>query len=130
MLSSKSDLPLQWTDKATKALANVKQALAQATLLFHLKPDAPTCIMTDASNVAIGAALQQFMDGQWCPLSFFSTKLRPPEILYSTFDRELLAIYLSIKHFRHFMEGRNFHVVTDHKPLTFAMTFQTNHPTP
>jgi len=130
LLSSKSDLPLQWTDKATKALANVKQALAQATLLFHLKPDAPTCIMTDASNVAIGAALQQFMDGQWCPLSFFSTKLRPPEILYSTFDRELLAIYLSIKHFRHFVEGRNFHVITDHKPLTFAMTSQTNHHTP
>jgi len=83
--------------------------------------------MTDASNVAIGAVLQQFMDGQWCHILFFSTKLRPAETRYSTFDRELLAIYLSIKHFRHFVEGRNFHVVTDYKPLTFAMT---NHHTP
>jgi len=52
----------------TKAFANIKQALAQATLLFHPKPDAPTCIITDASNVAIGAVLQQFMDGQWCSI--------------------------------------------------------------
>ena len=37
----------------------------------------------------------------------------------STFDRELLAIYLAIKHFRHFVEGREFYIATDHKPLTF-----------
>ena len=29
-------------------------------------------------------------------------------------DRELLAIYLSIRHFRYFLEGRNFHIYTDH----------------
>jgi len=84
----------------------------------------------DASNVAIGAVLQQFMDGQWFPISFFSTKLRPVETHYSTFDRGLLAIYVSIKHFRHFVEGRNIHVVTDHKPQTFAITSQTNYRTP
>ena len=80
----------------TKAFTDIKHALAQAILLFHPKPDAPTCIMTDASNVAIGAVLQQLIDGQWCPVSFFSTKLRPAETRYSTFDHELLVIYLSI----------------------------------
>ena len=114
----------------TKAFADIKHALAQATLLFHPKPDAPTCIMTDASNVAIGAVLQQLIDGQWCPVSFFSTKLRPAETRYSTYDHELLAIYLSIKHFRHFVEGRNFHIITDHKPLTFAISSQASHHTP
>lgn len=42
---------------------------------------------------------------------------------YSTYDRELLAIYLSniaIRHFRYMVEGREFTVYTDHKPLTFA----------
>jgi len=28
------------------------------------------------------------------------------------------------------VEGRNFHVATDHKPLTFAIASQTNHHTP
>nr|VZI07667.1 unnamed protein product [Spirometra erinaceieuropaei] len=40
---------------------------------------------------------------------------------YSTFGRELLAIYLAVKHFRHFLEGRDFTVFTDHKPLTFPL---------
>ena len=37
------------------------------------------------------------------------------------FDHELLAIYLAIKHFRYFLEGRSFTVRTDHKPLVFAL---------
>ena len=39
---------------------------------------------------------------------------------YSTYDRELLAIYQSIKHFKHLIEGRSCTVLTDHKPITFA----------
>ncbi|BHF58373.1 hypothetical protein SprV_0100132500 [Sparganum proliferum] len=34
--------------------------------------------------------------------------------------REQLAIYLAVKHFRHFLEGRDFTVFTDHKHLTFV----------
>ncbi|UYV69492.1 hypothetical protein LAZ67_6003786 [Cordylochernes scorpioides] len=43
---------------------------------------------------------------------------------YSAYDRELLAVYLAIKHFMHLLEGRQFPVYTDHKPLTYA--FQQN----
>nr|VZI31718.1 unnamed protein product [Spirometra erinaceieuropaei] len=55
------------------------------------------------------------------PLAFFSKELLPAETRYSSFGRELLAIYLAVQHFRHFLEGRNFNVFTDHKPLTFAL---------
>ena len=128
--TTSSNKTIQWTDQATAAFHNSKQALAQATLLFHPKLDAPTCIMTDASDVAVGAVLQQLIDNQWCPVAFFSTKLKPAETRYSTFDRELLAIYLAIKHFRHFVEGRQFHVLTDHKPLTFALASKPSQHTP
>ncbi|GFX19387.1 hypothetical protein TNCV_3015261 [Trichonephila clavipes] len=37
-----------------------------------------------------------------------------------TYDRELLGIYLSVKHFKHLLEGNDFVIYTDHKPLTFA----------
>lgn len=66
--------------------------------------------MTDVSELAIGAVLQQLVDGHWQPLSYFSRKLTTTERNYSTFDRELLAIYSSIQHFSYFLEGRNFHV--------------------
>ena len=43
------------------------------------------------------------------------------ELNYSAFDRELLAVYLAVRHFQYFVEGRVFHINTDHKPLTFAL---------
>jgi hypothetical protein len=78
-------------------------------------------LTTDASDVAIGAVLQQKSSLGWQPLAFYSRQLKPREQRYSTFDRELLALFLAIRHFRCFLEGRDFTAYTDHKPLTFAM---------
>ena len=63
--------------------------------------------------------LQQYVVDTWQPISYFSRKLQPSETRYSTFDRELLAIYLTIKHFRHYVEGQQFCLLIDHKPPTF-----------
>ena len=52
--------------------------------------------MTDASDTTVGAILQQYIDGSWHPISFFSRKMEPAETRYSTFDKELLAVYLTI----------------------------------
>lgn len=112
---------LQWSASSTKAFDAAKSALANATLLVHQKPGAPISITTDASDVAIGAALHQQIDGEWQPLAFFSRKLSPAQSRYSAYDRELLAIFTAIKHFRHFVEGRVFTIFTDQKPLTFAL---------
>ena len=56
--------------------------------------------------------------------------MTPAETCYSTFDKELLAVYIAIKHFRHFLEGRHFHVLTDHKPLTFALNTRLDRNSP
>ena len=110
-----------FTKEAEDSFEAIKSALAEITLLHHPEPNTQLAVMTDASTVAIGAVLQQFVNGEWRPLSFFSRKLKPAETRYSTFGRELLAIFLSIRHFRHMLEGRPFAVYTDHKPLTFAL---------
>ena len=121
---------LQWTETATSAFANIKAALAESTLLFHPKPDAELSLMTDASDVAVGAVLQQKVNHVWQPLGFFSKRLQPAETRYSTFGRELLAVYLSICHFRHHLEGRQFFVLTDHKPLTYSLNHSLNRHSP
>lgn len=76
--------------------------------------------MTDCSNTCAGAVLQQREGNTWKPLGFFSNKLSEAQQRYSTFDRELLAIYMAIKHFRHLIEGRPMTIFTDHKPLVQA----------
>ena len=129
--SSKSrSQTLTWTDSAIAAFNATKDALANASLLSYPQLDAPTCLMTDASDTAVGAVLQQHVEGTWHPISFFSRKMTPAETRYSTFDRELLAVYLSIKHFRHLLEGRQFHVLTDHKPLTYALSSRSDRHSP
>ncbi len=52
---------------------------------------------------------------------FFSKKLEPAQVKYSAFDRELLACFLGIRHFRYMLEGRHFTIYTDHKLLTTAI---------
>lgn len=121
---------LQWNPAALAAFQEAKNALAQATFLVHPKPDAPVNVMTDASDVAIEAVLQQYLDGKWCPLSYFSHKLSPTEQRYSVFDRELLAVYCAIRHFRHFLEAREFFILTDHKPLTHSLNSKPDRHSP
>lgn len=120
LLPSKTGLPKR-TDAAKQAFTSIKAHIARATLLRHPKADAPTCLLTDASDIAVGAVLQQFVNGEWQPISFFSRKLTSTERRYSTFGRELLAVYSAIRHFRHFLEARSFHILTDHKPLAGAI---------
>ena len=124
-LSPKSNFDLKWNKNAESAFSETKQILANATLLVHPDSTAQINITCDASDVAVSGVLQQFLNGMWQPLSFFSKKLNPAETRYSAFDRELLAVYATIKHFRHNLEGRNFFVNTDHKPLTFVMSSVT-----
>ena len=111
---------IEWTSECQAAFLAAKAALATATLLHHPHANAKTSITVDASNTAVGRQLEQVLDGIWCPVAFFSKKLSKAERKYSAFDRELLAIFLAVKHFRHHVEGLQFAIFTDHKPLTFA----------
>nr|CDS28950.1 gag pol polyprotein [Hymenolepis microstoma] len=56
-----------------------------------------------------------------------SKKLTTTETRYSTFSRELLAIYLAVEHFRYILEGRQFTIFTDNKPLISAFRATADH---
>uniref|UniRef100_A0A669CFS1 Gypsy retrotransposon integrase-like protein 1 n=1 Tax=Oreochromis niloticus TaxID=8128 RepID=A0A669CFS1_ORENI len=114
--------PIDWLPERIQAFSDAKAALANAALLAHPFPSAEIALTTDASDVAVGAVLEQRVSGVWQPLAFFSRTLRDSERKYSVFDRELLALHLATRHFRFFLEGRSFTAYVDHKPLTFAMS--------
>lgn len=92
---------------ADQVFSDIKHAIANVTILLHPKHNALTCITTDTYNTAFRAVLQQRHGGPREPSAFFSKKLKPCEMGYSVFGRELLAINLAICHFRHFFEGRS-----------------------
>ncbi|BHF76875.1 hypothetical protein SprV_0501997500 [Sparganum proliferum] len=105
-----------------KAFNRTRKALADTTAFVQHIPYAPLSIVADASNFAMGAALQQQTPTGTQPLDLYFAKLTPPQTSYTTFGRELLAIYLAIKHFRNHIEGRDFCICTDNKPLTYALS--------
>lgn len=109
---------LNWTTDAEETFLAAKQALCDATTLGFPSPNAETSIATDASSIGVGAVLQQKIGESWKPIAFYSKKLTPAEAKYSAYDRELLGIFKAVKRFRYFVEGRSFHILTDHKPLT------------
>ncbi|GBN90653.1 Retrovirus-related Pol polyprotein from transposon 17.6 [Araneus ventricosus] len=112
--------PITWTNEAKNAFEKCKHDLAEASVLYHPSVNATLVIVVDASDNAVGAALQQQVTTGWQTLAFYSKSLSPAQRRYSAYDRELLAAYMAIKYFRHMIEGRSFILFTDHKPLTFA----------
>ncbi len=111
--------PVDQSAEFLAAIEAAKQAVAEAALLAHPISGAEICLMVDASNVHVGASLQQRTSSSapWQPLGFFSKKLEAAQQRY----RELWACFAGIRHFRFMLEERRFIIFTDHKPLTFAL---------
>ena len=100
-----------------QAFKNAKSLLDQAVTLNFPDPKAPLALTTDASKIALGASLDQFIDGSWKPLGLWSKTLKGPQRTYSTFKRELMAVRLAMRHFNKDFAGRHLVVFTDHRPL-------------
>ena len=83
-------------------------------------------LLTAANEVHTRLSPKSNFDLKWNERensAFIDSKQRHvTETHYSAFDRELLAVYATIRHFRHNLKGRYFFVNTDHKPLTFVMS--------
>jgi len=96
-------------------------------MLHYPQESVQLLLTTDASSTAVGGVLEQLTeDGERQPLGFFSHKLAAGQRLWSPYDRELFAIYLSIEHFEYAIRGRPLIVFTDHKPLISMFTSARN----
>ena len=83
-----------------------------------------TQLVTDASGNSIGCVLQQVKNGVTTPLAFWSKGLTSGQLSWSAFEKELFACYASLKHFRYYLEAKDFVLRTDHRPV--ATKFHSN----
>jgi RNase H-like domain found in reverse transcriptase len=121
--SKSGSAAVDWSPEREAAFVAAKEKVAAATMLAHPVAGAELALVVDASDLHVGAVQQQ-REGptaEWRPLGFFSKKLEPAQTRYSMFGRELYACFAAIRHFRYMLEGRQFCIFTDHKPLTFAV---------
>lgn len=114
---------------ASTAFEHLKRALTSAPALRLPDQRRPFILMCDASDIAIGAILQQpFHDGEH-PVAYASRKLTPAEQNYSARDKELLAVVFACEQWRHLLCGPHFTIKSDHESLRYIMDFKIKQPT-
>src|SRR3954464_7507020 len=91
----------------------LQDKMSNAPILIPADPTKSFEVTTDASDFAVGAVLSQ--DGK--PVTFESRQMSPAEKNYAIHEKELLAIVHALKVWRHYLEGQEFTVVTDHQSL-------------
>ena len=65
----------------------------------------------------MGAVLSHKTEDGEKPVAYASGSLATAEKNYSQLDKEGLAIVFGVKKFHNYLYGRQFSIVTDHKPL-------------
>lgn len=120
-LCLKKDKKINTKDLEYKeAFEKLKLVMTDNLLNRHPDFNKEFTLTTDASNYAIGAVLSQSHG----PLCFASRTLNKHEQNYSTIEKELLAIVWATKQFRHYLYGRKFKILTDHRPLAWLQNLR------
>ena len=113
----KGKQPFTWGEEQQQAFEKLREALCSEPVLRAPDLSKEFIVTTDASDFALGAILGQGELGNDHACIYASRCLRGPELCYSTYDRELLAVVFAKQQFRPFLYGRKFTVITDHEPL-------------
>jgi len=72
----------------------------------------------------VSGILSQIIDGVEKPIAFFSRVLNGAQRNYCSTRRELLAVVMSLQHFRSYILGVKVTLRTDHHSLKWLKTFK------
>jgi hypothetical protein len=122
-----------WTPAHKEALNTIKTLLCSEEVMACPKVDPetknyfPFTVITDASEIAVGAILLQ----QQGPsiedtkvIGYSSSKFKHAERNYSVHEKELMGVLLAVKNWNCFLEGSKFTVKTDHHSLIWLNKLQ------
>ena len=114
-----------WDLDQQKSFAELKDKLCTSDVLKRPDSELPYVLATDWSQKGMGAVLSQIdKDGKEHPISYASRSCNPAEKNYGSCEGECLAVVWATQHFREFLFGTPFTLITDHEPLKWLM--QTN----
>lgn len=121
------NIKIKLDEHALKAFNDAKLLLTSSEILAYPNFSKPFLLTTDASNSAIGAVLSQEELGRDRPITYLSRSLNKTEENYSTIEKEMLAIIWALDKLRNYLYGaKEIKIITDHQPLTFALSNSNN----
>ena len=113
-----------WSKECESAVEQLKQALQKASILCYPNDTDPYTLTTDATLFGIGAVISQRQQWGERVIACASKTLSKSQRNYSTTKRELFAIIYFTQHFRNYLLGQKFLIVTDHRALTLLYSFK------
>lgn len=118
-----ADWDQRWGKQQRAAWAALKMDLARPHVLAAPRHGAAKRIEVDASDAAVGGVLlQEEPDkNEWRPLAFMAKTLKPSELKYSVTEKECLGVVHALRTWRHYCQGEDLSVVTDHKALLWLL---------
>ena len=117
------DWSKDWTGDLATAFKTLKELLAQCFTLSYPDWNKKFYLATDASTVGVGGVLyQKGEDNKPKYIQVMSRSLSQAERNYSATKLELTAIVYCLKRCDYYLYGRHFHLLTDHKALTYMFT--------
>ncbi|CAH2094651.1 unnamed protein product [Euphydryas editha] len=106
--------PFNWGTEQNEARDYVIKCLTEDPVLAIFDPKLPTELHTDASALGYGAILLQEHEGKRKRVvGYFSKSTQGAESRYHSYELETLAIVRALQHFRHYLIGIKFKIVTD-----------------
>ena len=111
----------QWNDEHTKAFEELRQQIVNISENNHFDIKRMSRLKTDASHSGFGATLEQWDWKNWVTIAFASQFLNNHETKYSTNELELLGVVWATEHFKIYLYGAEFEILTDHKALLSAL---------
>ncbi|CAI7861436.1 unnamed protein product [Closterium sp. NIES-53] len=118
----REDKAWEWGEAQKGALQDLMAAVKTATVLKLPAADHPFTLYTDWSSQGMGGILCQEVEGEEKVVAYASRSCNLAEAQYSSYIGEALAAVWAVGHFRVYLQGREFTLVTDHQPLTWLMT--------
>lgn len=112
--------PFEWTPECEEVRQKVIEILTNEPVLMIFDPQYPAELHTDASAEGYGAILFQIVDGNRRPVAYFSKRTTPAESRYHSYELETLAVVNAVRHFRQYLHGQKFIVVTDCNSLKLS----------
>ena len=89
-----------------------------AKVLAHFNPQQESIVTCDASSYDLGAvSAQREKDRKEHPVAFAWRTLTKAERNYAQVERKTLAVIFGLHRFHQYLFGREFVLVSDHKPL-------------
>ncbi|CAN0436657.1 unnamed protein product, partial [Pylaiella littoralis] len=111
--------PITWGEEEDTAFNQLKSELASPTVLAFPDPNRPFELHTDASQVGSGAVLMQNMGGAPRVIAFASHRFSRTDARRGPTERECMGVLWAVQHFRPYVMGRKFTLVTDCSALTW-----------